>query len=146
MSERHKWLLLIHKIPREPTAGRVSIWRKLKQLGAVLLQDAVWVLPETPRNREQFQWLSEEIMELGGEVTVWVAESDQVANHRALVKQFTKQVEESYEQILAELTDNNADLAVLGRKYQQVLTQDYFQSKVGEKVRRLLLSKGDQPK
>ena len=29
-----EWLLLVHKIPREPTAGRVYVWRKLKQLGA----------------------------------------------------------------------------------------------------------------
>src|SRR5262245_48438516 len=50
--------MLVYKIPREPTAGRVYIWRKLRQLGAVLLQDAVWVLPANPRTQEQFQWLS----------------------------------------------------------------------------------------
>ena len=76
MNTRHKWLFLIYKIPREPTAGRVSVWRKLKQLGAVLLQDAVWVLPETTRTHEQYQWLSAEITEHGGEATVWVAETE----------------------------------------------------------------------
>jgi hypothetical protein len=52
--------------PREPTAGRVYVWRKLKQLGAIAVQDAVWVLPVTPRTQEQFQWLASEIDELGG--------------------------------------------------------------------------------
>ena len=33
------WLLLAYKIPREPTAGRVYVWRKLKQLGAIAVQD-----------------------------------------------------------------------------------------------------------
>ena len=39
------WVLLDYKIPREPTASRAMVWRKLKRLGALLLHDAVWVLP-----------------------------------------------------------------------------------------------------
>jgi DNA-binding transcriptional regulator PaaX len=143
LTKQHKWLLLIYKIPREPTTGRVSVWRKLKQLGAVLLQDAVWVLPETPRTREQFQWLRAEIIELGGEVTVWVAEAEQIAGHRALTKQFAKQADDAYEEILSGLCSKNADLAALSRRYQQVLAQDFFQSKLGEKVRKALLARGD---
>src|SRR5439155_10155704 len=34
------WLLLQHRVPTEPSAGRVAIWRKMKRLGAFLLQDA----------------------------------------------------------------------------------------------------------
>src|SRR4051794_32701297 len=58
-----RWLLLLYKIPREPTVGRVSVWRKLKRLGAILLHDAVWVLPPSPRTKEEFQWLVAEIQE-----------------------------------------------------------------------------------
>ena len=50
------WVLLVYKIPREPTSSRAQVWRKLKRLGALLLHDAVWVLPATPWTREQFQW------------------------------------------------------------------------------------------
>jgi hypothetical protein len=99
-------------------------------------------LPETSRTREQYQWISAEIIEHGGEVTVWLAESDQIADHRDLTKQFTQQAEKAYEEILAELRGNDADLAGLSRKYQQVLAQDYFQSKLRDKVRKALLSKG----
>lgn len=140
----NKWLLLIYKIPREPTAGRVSVWRKLKQLGAVLLQNAVWVLPATPRTREQFQWLRTEIVELGGEATVWLAEAQQIGDHRSLVKQFAAQSDEAYDEILSDLRRNNADLAGLSRRYQQVLAQDHFQSTKGKKVRKALLAKGDE--
>src|SRR5256885_9772574 len=65
------WVLLVYKIPREPTASRAQVWRKLKRLGALLLHDAVWVLPATPWTREQFQWLTVEIGELGGEAYLW---------------------------------------------------------------------------
>ncbi len=63
-SQGTSWMLLVYKIPREPTASRAIVWRKLKRLGALLLHDAVWVLPATPWTREQFQWLAVEIGEL----------------------------------------------------------------------------------
>src|SRR6476659_8841428 len=46
-------LLLLYKVPSEPTANRVSVWRKLKRLGAILLHDSVWVLPPSPRTIEE---------------------------------------------------------------------------------------------
>ncbi len=63
------WVLLVYKIPREPTASRATVWRKLKRLGALLLHDAVWVLPATAWTREQFQWLTVEVGELGEKPT-----------------------------------------------------------------------------
>ena len=70
-SNSRTWLLLTYKVPRDPTAGRVAVWRKLKQLAALALQDAVRILPANPQTREQFQWLAAEIEELGGEATLW---------------------------------------------------------------------------
>src|SRR5256885_13053202 len=66
-AEARTWLLLAYKVPREPTASRVYVWRKLKKLGAVALQDAVWVLPHTPQTLEQFRWLAAEIVEMRSE-------------------------------------------------------------------------------
>jgi hypothetical protein len=138
------WLLLIYKIPREPSAARVGIWRKIKQLGAILLHDSVWVLPANPRSQEQFQWLAAEIVELGGEATLCHSEIASEAQRKVLVKQFSDRADDAYKQILTELRHKRADLALLGRKYQQVQGLDYFQSKLGEKVRDALLSRGDK--
>jgi DNA-binding transcriptional regulator PaaX len=138
----NKWLLLVYKIPREPSVHRVSIWRKLKQLGAILLHDAVWVLPARPQTREHFQWLASEITELGGEASIFVSELDGEAGCAALVKAFSVKADESYKGIIGEL-NKNADLESLARAYQQALAQDYFQSKLAGKARRALLAKGE---
>src|SRR5207244_7408934 len=82
------WVLLVYKIPREPTALRASVWRKLKRLGALLLHDAVWLLPANPWTREQMQWLAVEILELGGEAYVWESRELLVGQEQALVQQF----------------------------------------------------------
>lgn len=137
------WVLLTYKIPREPTASRAYVWRKLKRLGALLMHDAVWVLPATPWTHEQLQWLVVEIGELGGEAQLW--ESRLLLNGQAdtLVNQFEARVNTAYQEILDELEQDNADLVTLSRKYQQVRTQDYFQSELGQLVRaRLMTARG----
>ena len=134
------WVLLTYKIPREPTASRAYVWRKLKRLGAMLMHDAVWVLPATPWTREQLQWLVVEIGELGGEAQLW--ESRLLVNGQAdtLVNQFEARVNTAYQEILDDLEQDNADLVTLSRKYQQVRTQDYFQSELGQLVRARLMN------
>src|SRR6476620_10872435 len=107
------WLLLIYKIPREPTASRVYVWRKLKRLGALSLQDAIWVLPATPWTREQFQWLTVEITELAGEVTFWEASLLPPGQETQLIQQFMANVEPGYHAILTTLQQPDPDLNAL---------------------------------
>jgi len=134
------WVLLVYKVPREPTASRAMVWRKLKRLGALLLHDAVWVLPATPWTREQFQWLAVEIGELEGEAYLWEAHLLLHGQADALVQQFQARVDAAYQEILNELEQDDADLVALSRKYQQVRAQDHFHSELGRHVRERLLS------
>jgi ChrB-like protein len=137
------WVLLVYKIPREPTASRAYVWRKLKRLGALLIHDAVWVLPATPWTREQFQWLAVEITELGGEALLWESRLLLDGQQDALVRQFLTKVDAAYQEILADLEQGNADLVALSRRYQQVRAQDYFHSELGKQVRtRLMTARG----
>ena len=135
-----RWVLLVYKVPREPTALRATVWRRLKRLGALLLHDAVWVLPATDWTREQFQWLAVEISELGGEVYLWETQLLLNGQEETLVQQFVEKVELIYQTILAELEQQGADLVALSRKYQQTRAQDYFHSALGTRVRDQLLA------
>jgi DNA-binding transcriptional regulator PaaX len=134
------WVLLVYKIPREPTASRAYVWRKLKRLGALLMHDAVWVLPATPWTREQFQWLAVEITELGGEALLWESRLLLDGQQEALVRQFLAKVDAAYQEILEDFEKGNADLAALSRRYQQVRSQDYFHSELGKQVRTNLMA------
>jgi len=139
-TQKLPWVLLVYKIPREPTSSRAAVWRKLKRLGALLLHDAVWVLPATPWTREQFQWLTVEIGELGGEAYLWESHLLLYGQSEALVQQFQARVESTYQEILDELELEDVDLVALSRKYQQVRAQDYFHSALGSHVRERLMS------
>jgi len=140
------WVLLLYKVPPEPSAHRVHVWRKLKRLGAVLLHDAVWVLPASAATREQFQWLAAEISERGGSALVWEAAlgPGQDGRETALIAQFTAQVDAAYQELLQELAQGDhqgdRDLAALARRYRQIQQQDYFHSELGALVRERLVA------
>src|SRR5919201_1870282 len=42
------WLLLVVRLPAEPSRHRVAVWRELRRLGALSLGQGVWAVPATP--------------------------------------------------------------------------------------------------
>ena|SRR5688572_12227916 len=135
------WLLLHYKLPNKPSALRVYTWRKLKRLGAILLHEAVWVMPDQPRTAEQVQWLTAEIQEMGGDVYYWKADTALGEAEEALVERFQGQVDNVYADLLKRLEKPRADLEEISRQYQQAIAQDFFHSKLGIQVREKLTSK-----
>jgi hypothetical protein len=133
------WVLLTYKVPREPSAARVSLWRKLKAAGAHLVHDSVWVLPYTPPTRETFQWLADETRERGGQATLWTADPFLESEAQAMRQVFRDQADESYRAILKRLKSQRADPAKLAAEYQRALRIDYFGSELGERVREALM-------
>ena len=135
------WLLLHYKLPNKPSALRVSVWRKLKRVGAILLHDAVWVLPDLPRTAEQIQWLAAEIKERGGSAFYWRATSLFALQEETIVRQFQEQVDALYSDILKRLQKSKPELQEISREYQQALAQDFFHSELGLRVREKLTTK-----
>ena len=93
------WILLSSRLPREPTRLRLAIWRRLKRLGAILIHDAVWMLPADAKTREAFEWLAEEIEEQGGTAWVWEAASLSAAQDRDAVERFRREADARYAEI-----------------------------------------------
>ena len=42
------WLVLVVRVPAEPSRHRVAVWRELRRAGAVPLGQGCWVVPEVP--------------------------------------------------------------------------------------------------
>lgn len=70
-----RWLLLGHQLPTRSSNARVKTWRRLQQVGAVPARNSVYVLPNIEQCREDFEWIRSEIVALGGEATVFVADA-----------------------------------------------------------------------
>src|ERR671925_1612610 len=95
-SGRTSWVLLAYRLPREPSTPRIALWRKLRRLGAAQVLDGLAALPLDARNREQLEWLADEVVEAGGEATIWVGELASAAQERALARRMAGAVAAEY--------------------------------------------------
>ena len=140
-ARRTRWLILIYHLPREPSRYRVAVWRKLKDLGALYLQDGAVALPEDAATREQLEWLQLRVWEFGGEATLWEALPNTIAEDRDLVEEFRASREAAYRALIgaAEKLHRKAALGSAGaplveelekieREFRAERRRDYFRS------------------
>lgn len=98
-----RWLLFVHQIPTRASNARVRTWRRLQQMGAIAVKQAVYVLPNTPEARERFEWLQAELREADGAVTLFAADVVDKWSDDALVEEFRKARRVEYEALTAEI-------------------------------------------
>ena len=104
-SAPHRWLLLVHQLPARPSNLRVRTWRRLQQLGAIAVKQAVYVLPDSPSAREDFEWLKAEIETGGGAATLFAADAVETWTNDELVQEFRRARESDYAGLSRDLTD-----------------------------------------
>ena len=134
MAERIEWVLLAYRLPREPSAPRVMVWRKLRRLGVAQILDGLVALPADARTREQLEWLAEEVLEAGGEAWVWLGRLGSAAQERAVAERMAGAVAADYDAITAEAEASEVEsgavrrrvMARLRRELQRVEHRDYF--------------------
>src|SRR5437764_6584655 len=97
-----QWVLLTYRLPREPSTPRSALWRRLRRLGAAQVVDGLAALPLDSRNREQLEWLAEEVIEAGGEATTWVGELTSAAQEREVVRRMVEVVAGDYRSLAAD--------------------------------------------
>ena len=105
------WLLLTYKVPPEPAAKRVSLWRKLKGMGAVYLQSGVCLLPKTDDHLRRMKVVENEIAAIGGEgVLLETVALDRVQEEK-VVARFTADRDEAYREFIDKCDDFDAEIA-----------------------------------
>src|SRR5438309_5251207 len=114
-SGRVSWVLLAYRLPREPSTPRSARWRKLRRLGAVQVLDGLAALPLDARNRELLEWLADEVVESGGEATIWVGELASAAQERELASRMARAVAAAYQALIDDAAAARAEQAGKGR-------------------------------
>jgi hypothetical protein len=86
-----KWLLLLYKVPPEPAKKRMALWRKLKGMGAVYLQDGVCFLPNTKDHLRGLKILDNEIAEMQGEAVVLQSQALNQAQEDRVIQRYQRE-------------------------------------------------------
>ncbi len=134
MAARGEWVLLAYRFPREPSTPRIAAWRKLRRLGAAQLLDGLVALPCDSRTKEQLEWVADEVLEAGGEATVWVGRPGSAVEERRIAAGMAAAVLEEYRSVVAAAADvadsslaaRRRTLARLRRELQRIERRDFF--------------------
>lgn len=142
------YCLLIYQVPSQPSAVRVSVWRELKRLGALYLQQSVCIVPDRDAVATQLEQITTRIANVGGTyhllplhalpaaeedkiVQGFIAQSD--LQYKEIIENcevnFTKEIEfETFRQnfTYAEAEEIRHDLDKIWRWYERVVERDWF--------------------
>lgn len=100
--------MLVYKLPSEPSRYRASVWRKLKAVGAVYLQNGVAALPDDPGGERTMRGVAREIREVGG--TAHLFRGASVGDRGELEKIFDEARDAEYAEVLGRCRDFHAEL------------------------------------
>jgi hypothetical protein len=135
------WVLLAYRLPREPSTPRIALWRSLRRLGVAQLSDGLVALPADARTRERLEWLADEVVEHGGDASIWIAEPGTASQERELARRMAEAVGAEYAQVTAEARDPSSDRerrrtqARLRRELRRISGRDHFPTEAREHAR-----------
>jgi hypothetical protein len=139
------WLLLIYRVPPEPTRLRSTVWRRIKSLGAIYLQNSAAALPASTANERALRKLRREITDMAG--TAILLSATTLAGEAEVRAQFHAARNDEYEEIVdkcadflagvqkeydgshftyAELEENEEDLVKLRNWFAKITDRDAF--------------------
>jgi hypothetical protein len=134
LARRQQWILLAYRLPREPSTPRIAIWRRLKRLGVAQLLDGLVAMPLDARNREQLEWIADDVADAGGQATMWVGRLASQTDERLIVNDLAGAVAADYREVMTEalaardLEDvaRRRTLGRLRRELRRIGQRDYF--------------------
>jgi hypothetical protein len=140
-----QWLLLVYRIPSEPTRLRAAVWRRLKSLGAVYLQNSAAALPASDTAERALRRLRRDILEMDGSAILLSCSA--LVGGQDVFALFQAARDSEYEEILdkcqdfhigldkeykanhftyGELEENEVELVKLRNWYGKVQARDVF--------------------
>ncbi|HEY6275466.1 MAG TPA: Chromate resistance protein ChrB [Streptosporangiaceae bacterium] len=139
------WLVLIYRVPSEPSRLRAAVWRRIKSLGAIYLQNSAAALPAGTGHERALRKLRSEILDMGGTAvllscailagaaevmeTFQAARNDEYGEIVDRCDDFLAQVKKEHVAehfTYAELEENEVDLAKLQNWFARVRQRDTF--------------------
>ena len=128
--------MLVHQLPPRPSNVRVHVWRRLQQVGAVALRNSLYVLPNTPEAREDFDWVRTEIAGRGGQVSILAAQAVDGYTDDELEASFRAARTADYEALIRDVRALGKRLGSKTRRLSRVAIQREV-GKVRERLRAL---------
>lgn len=148
-------MVFSYSLPSKSSSSpRVSLWRRLRRLGAISLKGGINVLPASDECIESFQWLAQEVQQAKGEALVMRVERFEGLADEEIIELFRTTRSEEYQEIEAQAIElekvlgNNSSLEErsslletlekLRKQHTEIARVDFFDCPDGQRVTAIL--------
>ncbi|MER5205498.1 Chromate resistance protein ChrB [Streptomyces sp. NPDC002825] len=100
--EGRDWLLLLVRLPAQPSRHRVAVWRELRKVGALSLGQGVWAVPDVPVFAEGIRRAVELTERAEGEAVTLAASGRGAQDETRLRAMFTAARSDDWREFLAD--------------------------------------------
>jgi len=97
-----RWIVFVYRLPAQPSRHRVGAWRELRRIGALPIQQSIYILPEDQGNLDALARVAATVEAAGGESYLLKAEAVDEATQTRLEAAQLQAVEEEYQEFLSE--------------------------------------------
>ena len=130
------WLVTIAQLPTEDPAARMRVLRTLESLGAAVMREGAYILPDSPANRQALDALAEYVSKSAGSAQVLQVQAASDAQHESFQRLFDRSAR--YEALIKTVeslrvgfghSDPSAISRVLGkqrREFEAIAALDFF--------------------
>lgn len=106
-----RWIVLVVRVPAEPSRHRVAVWRELRKTGALSLGQGVWAVPDVPLFADGIGRVLELTERAGGEAVSLAATGRGSQDGRRLRAMFTAARSADWAEFMADCGKFEAELA-----------------------------------
>ena len=150
-----RWQLVVVSTAAAPSSLRVHVWRKLRSLGALYLQQSVCLLPERPETSQAMNRLVDRVTRDGGEARVLAMTFTDPAQEAGIIESFAQERSDEYAEVVsrtpafleeleqerrrgrltyAEVEESEADLERFRTWLARIQARDYFAAPGGDEA------------
>src|SRR5690606_15746051 len=143
-----RWLLMVAQLPTEDPSSRMRVLRTLESLGAAVMREGAYLLPETPANRQSLQALADYVGKTTGAAHVVRVSPLSAGQDKAFAKLFDRTAR--YENLVKtveslKLGFGQADPSAISRvlhkqrrEFDAIAALDFFPTAAQERARKAL--------
>lgn len=99
---KRRWIVLNYNLPTEPSRPRVAAWRGLKKLGAISIQQSMWILGYNEDNYSALQKISQDIEQNNGEALLMESVFFDEKHEERVISLFNDIRDEEYNEFIDE--------------------------------------------
>ena len=142
------WLLTITHLPVEDPAARMRVMRTLESLGAAVMREGVYLLPDTAGNRQSLEALTEHIVKIHGSAHVMQVNTLTAVQHEAFTHLFDRSAR--YDSLIKTVESlrvgfGHSDPSAISRvvhkqrrEFEAIAALDFFPSSARERAQQVL--------